>query len=205
MPLVEHTLKAAERSECFSVVYLSSDDEEILAIGERYPSVVAAPRSERLSGDKVTALELVLDILSDASIRESYDVVSLLLPTCPFRNANHIIDGFSKLSDQVDGVVSLTEYEFPPQLSVQLVDGLISPVFNPCPLMTGDTRSQDQEAILRPNGAFYIQRMSSFLENRNFWKGKVAGYLMSRSESVDIDTESDLQYAQFLWDQKNGS
>lgn len=197
-PLVCHTLEAAENSGCFEKILLSSDDNDILNLSERYSRVEAAPRPEHLSGDFVTALELVNTIVSEPSINQKYNIVALLLPTAPFRTKEHIQQGMAKLTQDIDGVVSLTRYEFPPQLSVELDEGEIKPVFDPCPLITGNTRSQDQKVIYRPNGAFYIQWMDKFLVNQNFWKGKVHGYEMSRSDSVDIDTKTDLEYAEFL-------
>ena len=202
-PLVAYTLAAAQDSGCFDRILLSSDDNEILSIAELYAGVVAWIRPERLSGDCVTALELVCEITSELDIiNEQYDVVALMLPTCPFRTARHLRGGFELLGDDIDGVVSLTTYEFPPQLSVSLEDGIIKPIFDPCPLITGNTRSQDQKTVYRPNGAFYIQWMKSFKESKNFWKGNVRGYVMDRLDSVDIDTERDLQYAQFLMENR---
>jgi len=197
-PLAAHTLSAAQDSGCFDRILLSSDDEQILSLADNYPNVEPWPRPERLSGDHVTALELVCEITADESIRNEYDAVGLLLPTCPFRTAQHIKEGFQLLTNNIDGVISLTTYEFPPQLSVTLDDDLIKPVFEPCPLITGNTRSQDQKTIYRPNGGFYIQWMKAFINNQNFWKGDVRGYAMDRLDSADIDTELDLQYAEYL-------
>lgn len=196
--LVDYTLSAAQESECFSKILLSSDDGDILNLSDGYETVVPLERPTRLSGDHVTALELVCEITSSEEVRDSYNTIALLLPTCPFRTAKHIREGMSLMTPDVDGVISLTTYEFPPQLSVTLEDDKIQPVFEPCPLITGDTRSQDQKTIYRPNGGFYIQWMEAFISNQNFWKGNVKGYQMERLDSVDIDTELDLQYAQFV-------
>ncbi len=200
--LVEHTLDAAQNSECFNRILLSSDDNEILEKATLYANVEPIRRPERLSGDRITALDLVCDITSDESIQKEFDTVALLLPTAPFRNANHIQAGYKLLTLEIDGVISLTTFEFPPQLSVKLEDGLISPVYDPSPLVVGNTRSQDQQTIYRPNGGFYIKWMKSFIGHKNFWKGKISGYLMGRLDSVDIDNELDFRYAQFLWENR---
>lgn len=201
-PLVCHTLDAAVESNCFDKIILSSDDKTILSFASDYENVDGVRRSDDLSRDRSTALEVVLSIVAREEVHKNYDVVGLLLPTAPFRRPEHIRDGFDLLDDSVDGVISLTQYEFPPQLSVYLKRGIIEPVFEPCPLITGNTRSQDQEVIYRPNGAFYIQWIKKFLINKNFWKGKVRGYVMNRIDSVDIDDSTDLAYAQFLLDKQ---
>ncbi|MES0488489.1 MAG: acylneuraminate cytidylyltransferase family protein [Leptospirales bacterium] len=201
-PLVCHTLDAVQESEKFAKVILSSDDSDLLALAENYEIVIPEKREERLSGDKVTVLTLINEIAARPDIKDEFDVISLLLPTCPFRNASHIQGGMDLLDKDVDGVISVTEYEFPPQLGITLDNNIIKPVFEPCPLITGNTRSQDQDVIYRPNGGFYIQWMEKFLINQNFWKGKVKGYAMGRMDSLDIDTELDLEYAEFVYNKK---
>lgn len=197
-PLIAHTLDTVEQSQCFTKALLSSDDPDILVMADNYDMVEAVARPEALSGDQVTALTLVNCIVAEPEISDNYDVIALLLPTAPFRKAQHLRDALKMLTKEIDGVVSLTQYEFPPQLSVTLENDFIAPVFDPCPLITGNTRSQDQSVIYRPNGAFYIQWMEKFLINKNFWKGRVKGYVMDRIDSVDIDDISDLEYAEYL-------
>lgn len=202
-PLAAYALAAAQESSCFQQILLSSDDEDILSLADGFNGVTPHKRPARLAGDHVTALTLVCEIVDN--FQESYDAVALLLPTCPFRTAQHIREGFDLLSDDSDGVVSLTAYEFPPQLSVVLEHGLVSPVFDPCPLLTGDTRSQDQKTMFRPNGGFYIQWTRSFEKHRNFWRGRVRGYVMDRLDSLDIDTRTDLEYAEFMMQRRGGN
>lgn len=196
-PLVCHTLEAVAKSGCFARAILSSDDPEILRQADNYPGIDAIARPPELSGDFVTALSLVNALLSVPENCQ-FDFVCLLLPTAPFRTAEHIRQGFALLSDEWDGVISLTAFDFSPFLGVSLCEDQITPLQNPSPLLGGNTRTQDQQAAYKPNGGFYIQRTAAFLKNRNFWAGKVRGYIMSRQDSIDIDEQIDLDYANFL-------
>ena len=201
-PLVAHTVEAAVESRCFKEIILSSDDEEILAVGRDHGATRAERRPEKLAGDKAKALEVVLDIVDRKEFGGRFEAVALLLPTAPFRQGFDIRAGFELLDDDVDSVVSVTTYEFPPQLGVTMdaQNGLLKPLFDPSPLITGDTRSQDQAPIYRPNGGFYLSWCRSLIRQRNFFKGRVRGYSMPRTASVDIDEETDLMYAQRLLD-----
>tara|TARA_Y100001968_G_C19423630_1_gene753161 strand:+ start:362 stop:1060 length:699 start_codon:yes stop_codon:yes gene_type:complete len=197
--LVQRALDAATKSNIFSKIILSSDDQEILSQASSYKNkVTPLIRDKRLSSDHATALELVNEITDKYS--EGHDFVALLLPTAPLRTEKHLVEGYKKLLDnkEADGIVSLTTFEFPPQLSVKIEDDFITPIFEPCPLIEGNTRSQDQFSIFRPNGAFYMHRLPAFYHHKNFWKGKIIGYLMDRSISADIDTEFDLKVAELL-------
>lgn len=203
-PLVAYTLEAAIESGCFDKIMLNSDDEEILSIAREYAEIDIEQRPARLAQDTTKVLELICELADREDIKDQFDVIALLLPTCPFRRAIHIQEGFEQLTSDVDSIVSLTTYEFPPQLSIFKDDqtGMLSPVFDPCPLITGDTRSQDQKPIFRPNGGFYMSWINKFVNNRNYFKGKVKGYAMERLSSVDLDEITDFEYAEFLL-QKN--
>jgi len=205
-PLICHTIDAAIDSEKFSGIVLNSDDDEILSFAKKYPQVTAEVRPARLATDTTKVLELVCEIADRKEVQAKYDAIALLLPTCPFRTGQHLREGMAKLTRDFDSVVSVTTYEFPPQLGIfrNDQDGVISGVFDPCPLITGDTRSQDQKPIYRPNGGFYISWLDRFVENRNYFRGRVHGFPMDRLDSVDVDNELDMEYADFVWRHRLG-
>ena len=197
-PLISYTLEAATKSQCFERVLFSSDDEELLEIAAVY-DVDCEKRSAELASDTSRVIELVNFLVEKEELRKQFDVIALLLPTCPFRRSTDIQKGFSLLTDDVDSVVSMTSFDFPPQLSMKLgADGLLKPVFEPCALMTGDTRSQDQAEILHPNGGFYISWWEKLLVNKNFFNGRVRPCKMSRLYSADVDTLDDFKHAEYL-------
>lgn len=195
--LTDRALEAAVRSGLFSTIILSSDDDEILDEAARWGDAVTPVRRDAaLARDRSTALELVQHLVSERA--SGHDIVALLLPTAPLRSSLDLQRGSALLDEDPDaeGVVSLTTYEFPPQLSVKVDAGLVTPVGSPSPLITGNTRGQDQGQLLRPNGAFYIKRVEAFMKSPNFWTGRVLGYVMDRVRSPDIDTPLDLAVAE---------
>lgn len=197
--LVERAIIAALKSNKFSNILVSTDDLDILKIAKKYQKktkiISIHRRNKKLSSNTATALELV-NYLVEKKFKD-YDFVSLLLPTCPFRSSIHIKEAFECLDKYTDSVVSLTQYEFPVALSVKIKSNFIN-LPKKSPLITGNTRSQDQEIVYRPNGAIYLSKIKSFLKYQNFWKGKVKPYSMSRLNSIDIDDKMDLDYANFI-------
>lgn len=197
LSLARHAVKCAADSDIFSKIILSSDSSDILNEAKNISDKVELHlRSESLSSDSATALEVVSNIVEGIQSCE-HSFVTLILPTAPTRKPEHLKEAFENLqaNEKADGIVSLTEFEFPPQLSVSIVNNYVNPVFTPSPLIEGNTRSQDQDIIYRPNGAFYMQKYSAFIVNKNFWKGNVLAYPMSRIDSADIDTPLDLKIA----------
>lgn len=202
-PLIAYTIEAAIRSRCFNSIIFSSDDNEILDIARKYPEITAEKRPQKYAGDKVKVIELILSILNRKNLKNQFDTITLLLPTCPLRRVIDIKKGFQLLSKQIDSVVSVTEFEFPIKMSIEYKNNskILKYLFNPSPLVTGNTRSQDHKPIFRPNGAFYISWWNKLKTNKNYFKGKVKGHGMPREHSVDIDNQTDLIYAEMLLEQ----
>lgn len=198
-PLVAHTIEAALDSKCFKEIVLSTDDKDIMRIGKRYPNLHIDNRPKHLATNNATALDTICEYMNRQKSGK-FDSVALMLPTCPFRKAKDIVKGFSMLSRSVDSVISVTSYGFPYEMSL---DGdkndKVKPFFDPSPLVTGNTRSQDQKEYFHPNGAFYISWWSSILKYKNFFKGKLKSYYMDKIMSSDIDTPLDLEIARTIY------
>lgn len=115
------------------------------------------------------------------------------------KNKKNVEEAQNLLTKDLDSVISITDFEFPPTLGLIKDDNNIITENNPqMPFANNNTRSQDHNIIYRPNGALYGSWWKSFGKNKNFFKGKVKGYYMPRERSVDIDNEIDLKWAQFL-------
>lgn len=199
-PLISHSIEAALKAKSISAVMVSSDSEQILNIARSYNEVIIHQREKTLASDTATALELVEDIYMN--LKDEYSFITLMLPTCPFRNSKHLDEGFALLKDSDDGVVSVTSYEFPISLNVPVNENYIELSEN-SPLITGNTRSQNHKPSYRPNGGFYVSKWSSFDKYRNFWKGNVKYYLMNRINSIDIDDQIDLNIANMIFNEES--
>ena len=202
-PLVQHTLDAALDSKVFSKIILTSDDDEILEVGRSVNGITPEKRDPEHAKDTAKALDLVVSMVNRNEIKNEFDFVALLLPTCPFRDAEDIKAGFKLLTPDFDGVVCITEMADPIQLSVGLDEdsNQIDPnvILDPSPLITGNTRYQDFQKYYRANGGFYRSWTKSFLKNQNYFKGRVKGHVMDQRKMVDIDYESDFKLAEFIY------
>tara|TARA_B100000131_G_C18076163_1_gene596447 strand:- start:78 stop:785 length:708 start_codon:yes stop_codon:yes gene_type:complete len=199
-PLVSHTIEAGLGSKNITDIIVSSDSDDILQIASSYENVTLHHREDSYAKDDSTALELVDHIFSNSEIE--YEYITLMLPTCPLRTSSHIDEAFNLLKNEDDGIISVTSYNFPLELKVDIKDEYIN-LTNKSPLITGNTRSQNHKPSLRPNGGFYIAKWNSFYSNRNFWKGRVKYYKMNHEDSIDIDTQLDLETAEIIFRKKN--
>ncbi|WP_321493257.1 acylneuraminate cytidylyltransferase family protein [uncultured Desulfobacter sp.] len=198
-PLIVYSLEAVIESNQFDSIIVTSDSDEILELCKEYAGdrIRLHKRPDHLATDTSTVLETVKVIADEEkNAGREYDVIGLFLPTAPLRTAKDVNEAMALLDENTDSIVSITNYEFPPQLGlIKDKNELLCAYHESDPFRKEKTRSQDYEMIYRPNGAIYISWWEKFLTNKNFFKGTVGGYFMPREVSVDIDTEFDLVIA----------
>ncbi|MDD4287212.1 MAG: acylneuraminate cytidylyltransferase family protein, partial [Candidatus Peribacteraceae bacterium] len=111
-PLLAYTCEAALGSTLLTRVILSTDDEDIAAIGRQYGVEVPFMRPAHLATDKADSMDVLLYVLQELEKREHYapSLVVLLQPTSPLRTSAHIDAGIVLLQQTgADSVVSVTE------------------------------------------------------------------------------------------------
>ncbi len=200
-PLVAHTLDTARAAGVFTEIWLSSDDPEILRVADLVPGIGKHDRPIALAGDQVKVWDLIKAIVAEPEVADQFDAIALMLPTCPFRRAEDVAAAARRLTREADAVVMMTGYEFPPAMGVTLdaESGVLTPFVEPSPLITGNTRTQDQKPVYHPNGGLYLAWIDRFLALGSFFRGRVIGHPVDRESSIDIDTPEDLDYARWVW------
>ncbi len=195
-PLICRTVGVAKNA--FDKVIVSSDDSEILGVVEETGSVERDLRPASLATDSSKVIDTVCHYY-DREQNQGFDQIWLLLPTCPLRSETDLQQGLQQLNPQVDGIVSVTEFEFPPSLALAVDEqGFLSGYGERNPFAEGDSRSQDHKPAIRPNGAFYGMWWEAFGKHRNFFRGSIIAMMMPRLRSLDIDTEEDFQLAEIV-------
>lgn len=195
-PLIQYTVDAA--INCFDKIIISSDSYDILDAVQPANNIEKSLRPIEYATDTSKVIDTVIHHFIQNE-NQDFEQIWLCLPTCPLRTKEDILGGQDLLRPTIDGVVSITTYEFPPDLGLlQNENGFLTGYLKKFPLAGGDSRSQDQKTVYRPNGGFYGMWCRTFKKYKNFFKGNVTGYHIPRERSVDIDTPLDYQIAQFL-------
>ncbi|MHA1200519.1 MAG: acylneuraminate cytidylyltransferase family protein [Candidatus Heimdallarchaeaceae archaeon] len=197
-PLIEHTIFRAIESEYIDTIVLSSDDEEILSLGKKFP-IIIMKRPLELAQDHTPMKEVVLDVLRRLDEEgKKFSSFVLLQPTSPLRERDDIDRTIESLySSSSHSSVSICLFEPHPFLAVSIDDN------NRLSTYIKDTekyeRRQDYPDLYRINGAVYAVYTNKFIENPVFvLDGKTNYYEMPIERSVDIDEERDISYAEFL-------
>lgn len=200
-PLIAWTIKAALEAKLDMDVMVSTDSEEIAKIALDYGAEVPFLRPESLAQDTSTsfeAIEYTLKTLADSG--RHYDYVMFLQPTSPFRQGQHIEQAYLMLTHlNANAVVSVTELDHPVEWSMTLPENGCLNDFISHHIGQLKTRSQDLPKRYRLNGAISCAQVKALLAHQTFYiPSATYAYKMEAQYSVDIDTLTDFQYAEFL-------
>ncbi|MBC8549709.1 MAG: acylneuraminate cytidylyltransferase family protein [Candidatus Brocadiales bacterium] len=200
IPLIAYTIKTALKSKYLTRTIISTDDEEIADLSRSYGGEVPFLRPAELATDNANAIPVIqhaLTTLEKTGDSIEYDVVMMLQPTSPFRTEQDI-DGAIKLLDRTkaDSVISVVDVDshHPARMKYLEGDELIDPLF-------AETYENQPRQELVPmyirNGAIYATRKIILL-NGSFKGLDCRAWIMPRERSLNIDTEMDFKYAEWL-------
>lgn len=193
-PLIAWSIEAGLQSKYIDKVVVTSDDESILNIAKKYGSDVLQ-RPLELASDTASSIETIIHAIEHTDV---YDFIVLLQPTSPLRSAKEVDEAIELLmAKKADAVISVCEMEHSPLWSNKLpIDGNMQ---NFLQADVQNKRSQDLQSYYRLNGAIYIADTKRILKEKTFFlNSKIYAYKMPQEKSIDIDTELDFRFAQFL-------
>jgi CMP-N,N'-diacetyllegionaminic acid synthase len=197
-PLIAWTIEAALNSSCFNRVVVSTDDTEIANIAKSYGAEVPFQRPTELASDQAKSIDVAIQAIGWYEERGvQFEQISLLQPTSPLRNASDIQKALAMFNLKKAGaVVSVCECEHSPLWMNTLEDDLSMGDF--LAKCTVNQTRQRLEQYYRLNGAVYLADIQYLKENYGFFGPQTFAYIMPQERSVDIDTELDLRFAEFL-------
>lgn len=193
-PLMAHSIIAAQRSEMFSKIMVSTDSERYAGTAIKFGADVPFLRSEKNSSDNAGSWEVVKEVLNN--IIERFDTVCLLQPTSPLRTAEDIIGGYKELTEKNgDAITGVCETDHSPLWSMTLDEDLSMENFRK---RYAEVPRQLLQKYYMINGALYIRRLQYSANEITILDRKEYAYIMEKSRSIDIDTLDDFRYAEFL-------
>jgi CMP-N-acetylneuraminic acid synthetase len=204
-PLIAWTIETALNCKVCSKVVVSTDNQKTMAIARDWGAEVPFIRPEHLSRDDATSISVVhhaIEYFLTIGFNKS-DYILLLQPTSPLRTADDIKNAIDiAQSKQADAVVSVTSAPSHPYLTKKItplgiLNGFLDGKFD-------NIRRQDLPPAYALNGAIYLNKISSLLEENTFLpENKTYAYVMPPERSIDIDTSWDFYLAELiLKDQK---
>ena len=109
-PLVSYTIKAANKSSKISRVVVSTEDERVKEISINYGAEVPFMRAEHICNSETSLGDVITFTLEKLHATEGYscDIIVILLPNTPFKEADDIDKMIKHLQENdLDSVIPL--------------------------------------------------------------------------------------------------
>ncbi|KAF2333115.1 acylneuraminate cytidylyltransferase family protein [Flavobacterium daemonense] len=189
IPLLAHSiLYAKTNAGIIDEVYVSTNDEQIKKIALEFGAKVI-DRPENISGDLEPTFSALKNVLEQ--IDEIENVV-LLQPTNPLRSQNLLKEAFKVYqTKKVDSLFTVSRNH-------QKLGKIIDQKFIPYNYKIGQ-RSQDLEPLFFENGLLYITKSKLILDDKIISENAFPFEINHIFASVDIDTQDDFDYAEYLY------
>jgi len=200
-PLLAWTVDAAKACGTpLHGIVLSTDAEDIAAVGRACGAEVPFMRPAELASDTAGSLEVVQHAVSFMEQRDgvNMDWVLLLQPTSPLRTGGDIAAAIAlAASTDCDSVVSVTEMPVHPVFAKKIdADGWVQPFGDVVP--EAIRRQDATPASYYYNGAIYLTHRDTLMEKKSFYGARILPYIMPPERSVDVDTALDFRLAEVM-------
>jgi CMP-N,N'-diacetyllegionaminic acid synthase len=195
-PLIRYTIDVARKLSDDSNICVSSDDDDIINNVETYGLKVQFRRPVELATDQAGSYEVIMHALDYYESKGiTYEILVLLQPTSPFRNADHIKESLEIFAEEIDMVVSVKESTANPYYDIfeDNARGFLEKS------KEGEYfRRQDCPSVWQYNGAVYVMNVKSLKKMHFSHFLNIKKYVMDRLHSIDLDNQLDWQWAEFL-------
>jgi CMP-N,N'-diacetyllegionaminic acid synthase len=197
-PLLAYTAAAALAAKRLNRVVLSTENEEIVRVGQEYGLETPFLRPMELARDDTPTIPVLQHLVNKLEISgEYYDAILLLQPTSPLRSCEDI-DGAVELLEatKADSVISLVEVgeKHPARMKSVTSDGrVVDPPF--AEAHEGQRRQELSKLYLR-EGSIYLTRRDVLMKQNSLKGRDCRAWLIPSDRACNIDTPFDLFLAE---------
>jgi pseudaminic acid cytidylyltransferase len=185
--------------DLFDEVMVSTDDEEIAEVAERYGAKVPFFRSAETSNDFATTMDVLLEVIGRYEAKELIvENACCIYPAAPLIQVESLVEGYSKLRDQNrDAVFPVVPFSYPIWRGLrESQTGRIEMVWPE----HSNSRSQDLEEVFHDAGQWYWFKVESVKRYKTLFSENTAAVKLDPITVQDIDQESDWMMAKIKYE-----
>jgi pseudaminic acid cytidylyltransferase len=197
-PIIAYSIEAAQHTEIFDRIVVSTDSEEIARVARRFGAEVPFLRPAELSDDHTPTAPVVAHTLHWLTAHGgAADHACCMYATAPFVRPEYVREGYRLLTQhQVSSVFSVTPFPFPIFRALQIAaDGHVAMFWPEYEL----TRSNDLPAAYHDAGQFYWLTCAAFLEDQKMYGWDALPVILPPYLVRDIDTPEDWETAEHMF------
>jgi len=204
-PLIAHSIEQALASGLFSDIAVSSDSVEILDIARKYGATILVKRPVEMATDNAGKLQVIIHCFKAAE-KESgkvYQTIVDLDSTSPLRLVADIVESVKLLEESgASNVLTAAPARKSPYFNlVEFNDNGILGVSKSLPKTV--LRRQDSPKCYDMNASIYPFRRDALTDATSVFFDDTKLYVMPEERSIDIDSELEFQFVEFLMKKRN--
>ena len=177
---------------------VSTDDLEIASIAQEYGANIPFLRSEEMSSDYASTLDVIEEVLEQyEKCNEYYNSVFCIYACAPFVTAEKLIAAYDLMKNEnFDSVFPVVPFGFPIQRALKSNNGKVNYLYPE----QEKTRSQDLEKCFHDAGQFYWLNPIICSFKKQMCTDNSGGFFISELEGQDIDNETDWKLAELKYE-----
>ncbi len=194
-PIIAYSIEAALACSLFDLVIVSTDDEEIAEVSEKWGAKVPFLRSAANSDDFATTSSVALEVIDGLQKNgQSFQYACCIYPTAPFVTDKNLLAGFDLLiKKKYSTVFPVCAFSHPIYRALKINELHQAEMIWPENL---NKRSQDLSPAYHDAGQFYWIQVSSFLEEKKLFTSNSGSIILDEMQVQDIDNETDWKIAE---------
>lgn len=196
-PILAYSIEAAIESGVFDEVMISTEDDEIAEIAQKYGAVFPFKRSDEMAGDHAMTIDVMLEVVNQyRMLGKNPESVCCIYPTAPFVTAEKLRRAEALFDESgADAIIPVVKFSFPPQRCFVLDGKYMKYKWREYEL----SRSQDLEPYYHDAGQFYFIKTDAMMKQHTLVPEKTSPLIMDEMEVQDIDNMDDWNIAEIKY------
>ena len=198
-PLIAYTIEQALNSKVFDHILVSTDSKIINKKAKSFGADAWFIRPKELATDTANKISVIRHALheSEKYYKKKFDIIVDLDITSPLRYISDIKNALKFfLKKKGNNLISACPSKKNPYFNMVEIKKAKLKIIKKTKKQL--TRRQDAPKTYEMNASIYIWNRKTLLSNKELITNKTVLYKMSEKQSIDIDTENDLDIVKFL-------
>jgi N,N'-diacetyl-8-epilegionaminate cytidylyltransferase len=200
-PLIAYAIETAFQSEFINRVIVSTDDEKIAQVAQAFGAEVPFIRPKELAQNNSPewmAWQHAIQTLKEQDNGRELDVFVSVPPTAPLRTTEDVDNAIQTfLASDADIVITSKKASCHPSFNMITLDELNCAKLV-LPLDKQIIRRQDAPPVYDMTTVAYVASPKFIMESKAVFEGRVKALIIPEERALDIDTELDFQFAEYL-------
>jgi CMP-N-acetylneuraminic acid synthetase len=197
-PLIAHTVEYFKKWGKADRIICSTDSEKIADIAKQYGAEIPFMRPKELAADNAFKLHVIQHAVKFCEKQDNikYDIIVDLDPTAPLRKLSFLNEAYKKFTEKdADNLYSVTKARKNPYFNmIELNEKGYSHLSK----QSDAVSRQTAPAVYEMNASIYIYNRDFVLKTNTLHSDKTIIYEMPAEASIDIDSELDFQFVEYL-------